>query len=331
MKTLWIPLTGVFETLQNFLGGTYVNDFNLFDRVYRVTTQAEPQFRANPKDIDNFYMRSENGEMVPLGTVVRTQTTTGPAFVQHYNLYRTAQINGSAALGYSSDEAIAAMEQVTQSALPAGYAYEWTGTAYQEKIAGGQAPMIFGLALVFVFVFVFLFLSALYESWAVPFAVLLAVPSAVFGAMAGQWLRGLENDVYAQIGLIMLIGLAAKNAILIVEYAKARRDRGMSITDASVEASRLRLRPILMTSFAFIFGVLPLALATGAGAASRNSLGTAVVSGMTAATALGILMIPVLYVMVQRRAERRSPLAEEPEAASGPALDHRPAHKADTP
>jgi hydrophobe/amphiphile efflux-1 (HAE1) family protein len=306
VKTLGVSVSEVFSALQTFLGGSYINDFNLYGRTYKVMLQADAGYRATPEDINEFYVRTNTGQMVPLRTVVTLHDIVGPTYTQRYNLYRAITINGSAAPGYSSGEAMAAMERVAARVLPTGYGFEWTGVALQEKQSGGESGKIFALALLFVF----LFLAALYESWSVPFAVLLIVPVAVFGAYSGQWLRGLENNVYAQIGLIMLMGLAAKNAILIVEFAKLAHDRGKPIVAAAKEAALLRLRPILMTSFAFILGVMPLVFASGAGSASRVALGTSVVSGMLVATVLGILMIPVFYVVIQRISERRHPFRD---------------------
>jgi len=298
-KTLGIPLSDIFGSLQTFLGGSYVNDFNLFGRTFRVTAQAEGEFRATPEAVNHLYVRSSTGQMVPLSTLVSIKTNSTSEYIERYNVFRAATINGSAAPGYSSGEAVAVMEQLAQT-LPAGFTFDWTGVTYQEKKSGGQAPYIFGLALLFVF----LVLAAQYESWAVPFAVLLGIPFAVFGAYLGLTVRGMANHIYAQIGLVMLIGLAAKNAILIVEFAKLAHERGMPLVEAAIEGSRLRLRPILMTSLAFILGTLPLVIATGAGAGARQVLGTAVVFGMLAATLIGIFITPVFYVLIQGLSER---------------------------
>jgi hydrophobe/amphiphile efflux-1 (HAE1) family protein len=301
-KTLGVSISSIFSSLQTFLGGTYINDFNLFGRTYKVTAQAQAEARAAPDAVNGLYVRTSRGDMVPLSTVVTINPKLGPEYIERYNVFRAVTINGSPAPGYSSGQATQAMEELARD-LPSGYGYDWTGTTYQEKIAGGQSGAIFGMAIVFVF----LVLAALYESWAVPFAVLLCIPFAVLGAYGGLALRGMQNDIYAQIGLVMLIGLAAKNAILIVEFAKLEYERGKSLAEASIAGARLRLRPILMTSFAFIFGSLPLATATGAGAAARRVLGTAVVFGMSAATLVGIFLIPVFYVLMQRLAERFRP------------------------
>ena len=299
-KTLGIPITDVFSTLQTYLGALYVNDFNKFGRVYRVFLQAEDASRARPEDITRLYVRTGGGAMVPLSTLVKVRPAVGPQTITHYNLFRTAEIDGAAAPGFSSGQAIEAMQRLAKEVLPEGMGYEWTGLAYQELKAGHQAPIIFALALACVF----LFLAAQYESWLMPLTVMLAVPLALLGALGAQWLRGLANDVYCQIGLVMLIGLASKNAILIVEFAKRRRKEGLSAQEAAMEAAHIRLRPILMTAFAFILGVVPLVLAGGAGANSRHSLGTAVFGGMIVSTLLTLLIVPVFYVVIEGLRER---------------------------
>jgi hydrophobe/amphiphile efflux-1 (HAE1) family protein len=301
MQTLGIPVADTYNTLQTFLGGLYVNDFNAFGRTWQVLVQAEQEFRANPEDINRFYARTAGGDMVPLGTLATVKPTAGPDVVYRYNRFRAIQMLGGPAPGYSSGQATQAMEELAASTLPFGYSYEWTGTTYQEKAAQGNEGVIFGFAAVMVF----LCLAALYESWSIPFAVILALPLGLFGALTAVWMRSYPYDIYTQIGIVTLIGLAAKNAILIVEFARTRREQGHSIRDAALEAARLRLRPILMTSFAFILGVVPMVIATGAGAASRRSLGTAVFGGMNAATLLAVFLVPVLYVVIQRIAERR--------------------------
>ena len=253
--------------------------------------------------------------MVPLSTLVSVKPKTGPDTISHYNLYRSVEIAGDTAPGVSSGQAIAAMQDIARRVLPPGMAYEWSGLAYQEIEVGGRAGFVFALSALFVF----LVLAAQYESWLVPLAVILAVPLGVLGALGSIWLRGYANDVYAQIGLALLIGLASKNAILIVEFAKERREHGMAIVEAAREAARLRFRPILMTSFAFILGSLPLVIATGAGAAGRHSIGTAVVGGMLAVTILGVLLVPAFYVAVERLAEWRRRDAKPPVEVSLPA------------
>ncbi len=300
--TLGVPLTDVFNTLQTYLGGLYVNDLNLFGRVYHVMVQAASQYRASASDIDRYYVRGTSGNMVPLSTLTTTSSITGPDVINRYNLFESIEINGAAAPGYSSGQAIAAMEKTAASVLPRGYGYDWTGLAYQEVTSRGQAPLVLGLAIVFVF----LLLAALYESWSVPLAVILIVPLGIFGALVGTLARGLQNDVYAQIGLVMVVGLAAKNAILIVEFAKVRYEHGDSIRHAAFEGARIRFRPILMTSFAFIFGVLPLVIATGAGSAARHSLGTSVLGGMIAATILGVLFVPTFFALIEELPWKRS-------------------------
>ncbi len=306
VKALGVQLNDVFQTLQVFLGSYYINDFNRFGRTFRVIAQAEADQLAKPDDIFNFYVRGAGGQMVPLSTLVRIQSMNGPQFFERFNIYSAATINGTVAPGYSTGQAMAVMEQIAAS-LPPGFDFSWSQASFQEKRTGGQTAYIFALSLLFVF----LVLAALYESWAMPAAILLVIPFGVFGAFLGLLLRGLENNVYTQIALIMLVGLAAKNAILIVEFAKLAHDRGQPIVQSALEGARLRLRPILMTSLAFIFGSLPLAIAVGAGAGARQSLGTAVVFGMLAATLVGIFYIPSFYVWRQRLAERRWPFLRE--------------------
>lgn len=297
-----VSIGDVFDTLQTYLGAYYVNDFNKFGRVYRVYLQAEGEARAVIDDVEKLYVRNNLGQMVPLGGLVTLSPAIGARNINHYNLFRAAGVNGAAAAGYSSAQAIQAMEAVAAETLPKSMGYEWTGNAYQEIKAGNVAPYIFALALIFVF----LFLAAQYESWSMPFMVILAVPLAMFGALAAQAIRGLENDVYCQVGLIMLIGLASKNAILIIEFARRRRAEGLTIEMAAMEAARIRLRPILMTAFAFILGVAPLVFSSGAGANARQSLGTAVFGGMFAATLLSLFVVPVFYVLIERLRERMS-------------------------
>jgi multidrug efflux pump subunit AcrB len=265
--------------------------------------QAEPEFRDERTDVDRYFVRSATtGAMVPLSTVASITPVSGPEVIFRYNRFRAVTILGSPAAGYSSGEAVKVMEDIAAKNLPAGYGYEWTGTTYQQKQAEGHEGFIFGFACLLVF----LFLAALYESWSVPFAVLFALPLGIFGALLAVYMRGYPYDIYTQIGIVTLIGLSAKNAILIVEFARtSHEEHGLTIVEAAMEAARLRLRPILMTSFAFILGVLPLFLATGASSASRRSLGTAVFGGMLAATLLAVLIVPVLYVVVEKMVERR--------------------------
>ena len=306
-KLLGLDLPDIFQTLQIFFGSLYVNDFNQFGRTFRVTVQAEQNARAQAGDISRLYVRNADGRMVPLSTLGDLKPTVGPEFISHYNAYGAALINGGPAPGYSSSQAIAAMQRAAAKVLPADYAYEWTGITYQELKAGSVAILVFAMALVFVF----LFLAAQYESFTMPFMVILAVPLALFGAVSALYLRGMQIDVYSQVGFVMLIGLSAKNAILIVEFAKRRRLEGHSIVDSAMEAGRLRLRPILMTAFAFILGVLPLMVAHGAGAASRQSIGTTVFGGMLAATLLSLICVPVFYALIERWREGREGREEQ--------------------
>lgn len=313
-KAKGLRLSDVFDSLQIYLGSLYVNDFNKYGRTYRVLLQAEKDARMVEEDIAKIHVRNQRGEMIPLSALVKTEPTVGPINVPHYNIYNAAQINGNPAPGFSSGQAIKAMEEVAKQALPEGIGFAWTGTVYQQLKAGDVAPYIFALSMVFVF----LFLAAQYESWAMPFMIILAVPTAMFGAAAALLLRGLDLNVYGQIGLVMLIGLAAKNAILIVEFAKQLHEKGETITDAAVHAAKMRLRPILMTAFAFILGVLPLAIATGAGENARRALGTTVLGGMIAAVAITIIVVPTFYVVIERLRERgaRKPVASDEVQAS---------------
>ncbi|KQW67150.1 multidrug efflux RND transporter permease subunit [Ensifer sp. Root127] len=314
-KLLGLNLPDIFSTLQIYFGSLYVNDFNLFGRTFRVTLQADQAARASASDLSRFYVRNSQGEMVPLNTLGSFKSTVGPETITHYNNYPSALINGAAAPGFSSSQAAAAMERVARTTLPRDYTFEWTGITYQEIRAGSIAALVFALALVFCF----LILAAQYESWSMPFMVLLSVPLALLGALSALWLRGMQIDVYSQIGFVMLVGLAAKNAILIVEFARRRREEGLDVVAAAAEAARLRLRPILMTAFAFILGVLPLMYAKGAGAASRQSIGTTVFGGMLAATVLTLIFVPVFYAVIEQWREGLSskPVGQshEPEAA----------------
>jgi HAE1 family hydrophobic/amphiphilic exporter-1 len=297
-KSLNIPLSQITTTLNVFMGSEYVNDFDYNNRTYRVFVQADQPYRMTAKDLHNFYVRSDSGQMIPLDNLVTVQESSGPPVISHYNLFRSVEIDGSAAPGYSSGQGVAAMDDLFNKTLVdakvTGMKYEWTGLTLDEIESGGKALIIFSLGVLVIY----LTLSAQYESFALPFIILLAVPMAVLGALGAVSLRGLSNDVYCQIGLVMLIGLSAKNSILIVEFAEQLRKKGRSIAEAAIEAGELRLRPILMTSFAFILGVLPLVFATGAGALGRHSVGTTIVGGMLLSTVLNLFFIPVLYVML---------------------------------
>jgi len=300
-RSLGLPLREVTDALQVFLGSSYVNDFDFNNRAYRVYAQADQRYRASPNDLRQLYARAASGQMVPLDTVVRLRETTAPQVISHFNLFRSAEITGNPAPGQSSGQAILAMQELAGQALPAGFDFAWAGQSLEELKSGSQAGVLFGLSVVLVY----LLLAAQYESWVLPLIILLSVPLAVLGALSAQFARGLANDVFCQIGLVLLVGLAAKNAILIVEFAEQLRGRGIGIAEAATEAARLRLRPILMTSLSFILGVLPLALATGAGAAARNSVGTAVAGGMLLSTILSVIFIPVLYVVIRTLAPGR--------------------------
>ena len=293
-KALNIPLSQITTTLNVFMGSEYVNDFDYNNRTYRVFVQADQTFRMTARDLHNFYVRSDSGTMVPLDNLVAIQESSGPPVISHYNLFRSVEIDGSAAPGYSSGQGLTAMQDLAGKFMMPGMTYAWTGLTLDEIESGGKALLIFGLGVLVIY----LTLSAQYESFALPFIILLAVPTAVLGALGAVSLRGLSNDVYCQIGLVMLIGLSAKNSILIVEFAEQLRAKGRSIADAAIEAGELRLRPILMTSFAFILGILPLVFATGAGALGRHSVGTTIVGGMLVSTVLNLFFIPVLYVML---------------------------------
>lgn len=294
-KSLAVPFTQITSALQIYMASQYVNDFDFNNRSYRVYVQADKEFRGQPRDLRQFYVRSDDGTMVPLDSIVKIHETTNPTVISHYNLFRSAEINGSAKPGFSSGQAIQAMERTAKQVLPLGYSYEWTGISLEEIESGSQSLLLFGLGLLVVY----LTLSAQYESFVLPFIILLSVPMAILGALSAQWARGLQDDVYCQIGLVMLIGLASKNGILIVEFAEQLQHGGMELFAAAVEAARLRLRPILMTSVAFILGVLPLVFATGAGSAGRHSVGTTVFGGMIVSTFLNLFIIPILYVMVR--------------------------------
>lgn len=295
-KVLQVDVDEILRTLQISIGSRYVNDFNAFGRTYRVYVQADKQFRSNPKDIEELYVRSAQGEMVPIGNLVKITSTTGPQTINHYNLFRSIEINGIAAPGYSSGQAIEAMESLAAEILPRTMGFEWSGISLEEIDSGGQAPLIFGLGLVLVF----LVLAAQYNNFVDPLIIILSVPLAILGALLAQSLRGLVNDIYCQVGLVMLIGLASKNAILIVEFANQLRDEGLPITKAVIEASLARFRPILMTALSTMLGIFPMVIATGAGSISRQSLGNTVFGGMVVATFLSLFIVPVLYIVITK-------------------------------
>jgi len=301
-KTLDIPLNDVFSTLQAYLGSAYVNDFNKFGRTWQVKVQADSEFRLKPEDIRQLEVRNSKGDMIPLGTLIRVDETLGPQTILRYNLYPAASITGNAAPGFSSGEALNLMEQMAKSKFPATMGFEWTGMSFQEKKVGNEAVVIFALAIVLVF----LVLAAQYESWSLPMAVLLVVPLALLGTVAALMMREFDNNIYTQIGIVLIIGLASKNAILIVELAAEQRAKGVAIFDSAVEASRLRFRAILMTAFSSVLGFLPLVVASGAGAASRQAIGTAVVGGMIAAVCMSLIFTPVFYAVMQSLSERFS-------------------------
>jgi HAE1 family hydrophobic/amphiphilic exporter-1 len=313
-KKMGVSVADVFNTLSTFLGSSYVNDFNLYGRNFRVMTQADSSYRSSLAGIEKFYVRNNQGNMIPLGSLITTKVIEAPAVISHYNIYRSIEITGTSKPGFTSGQAIEALQEVAKT-LPAGYGYEFSGMSREEIAAGNQQTKIFFISVIFVF----LFLAALYESWAVPFSVLFAVPIGAFGSILTlTLLSNLSNNVYAQIGLITLIGLSAKNAILIVEFAKERVDKGIDIVAATLQAVRLRFRPIVMTSLAFIFGVLPLAFATGAAAESRKTIGWTVFGGMMAATSLAIFVVPVLFVLITKLSygKKLKKLREEQEKQS---------------
>jgi HAE1 family hydrophobic/amphiphilic exporter-1 len=306
-----VAISDVYRTIQAFMGGVFTNYFNEFGRTWQVYVEAEAPYRSNLENVGQFYVRNSRGDTVPLSALVKFESRFGPEFTMRYNEYRSAQINGSAAPGYSSDQATSALEEVFRQTMPREMGFDYMGMSYQEQRArqGVPATVIFGFSLLFVF----LVLAALYESWSLPFSVLLGTSGAIFGAFGVLWLRRavaralypaymvqLENDVYSQIGLVMLIGLAAKNAILIVEFAKERYEKGQPLVEAALEAAKLRLRPVVMTSFAFILGCVPLWTASGAGSVARQIMGTIVIGGMLAASSVDILIVPANFYLVER-------------------------------
>ena len=304
---LGVNADDLFQTLEVYLGSQYVNDFNFLGRTYRVTAQADGEYRQDLHAISQLKARNAQGEMVPLGSVAAFQDTAGPYRVQHFNLFQAAAVQGGTQPGFSSGYGLEAMERLAAEVLPDGYAYQWTELAFQEKQAGDTAIFVFAAAVVFVF----LLLAAQYESWGLPLAVILIVPMCLLAAVSGLMMRGMAIDILGQVGFVVLIALAAKNAILIVEFARQNEEEGAGVIDAVVDAARVRLRPILMTALAFILGVVPLVIATGAGAEMRQSLGTAVFAGMLGVTAFGLIFTPIFYLLVRRFATTK------PEQADG--------------
>jgi HAE1 family hydrophobic/amphiphilic exporter-1 len=312
VEKLGVQLSDVNATIGVLLGGAFVNNLNQFGRQYKTYMMADADYRMRPEDLSKFFVRDNQGAMVPVGTLVSVRDTTGPQFTNHFNIFRAAEVSGVPATGYSSEQALDALEEVAKQTLPGDMGYEWSNISYQERASAGKAGMVFGMALLFVF----LILAAQYESWSLPFSVLLGTPWAVMGAFLGLYLARLfsetyVNNVFAQIGLVMLIGLNAKNAILIVEFAKMKREQGMDAFTAALEGAKLRLRPILMTSLAFILGVVPLLTATGAGSEARKVMGMAVFSGMIVATLIGLLLIPSMYVFIEKFGGKKSVPADD--------------------
>ena len=316
---LGVPVAEVYSALQAQFGSITVSQFNQFSRVWNVILQSDAPFRSDPSDITRLYTRSRDNQMVPLSALVKTEYVTGPDLVPHFNGFPAAQITGSAAPGYSSGDAIKAMEELAREVLPDGYDFAWSGMAFEEKKSGATSMAAFAFGLIIVF----LVLAAQFESWTLPGSVMTAVPFGILGALVFNWLRGLQNDVYFQIGLLVLIGLGAKNAVLRVTFAVELRQQGLSIMDATIKAGEERLRPIIMTSLAFILGVLPLAIATGAGANARHSIGTGIIGGMIGETTLAMLYVPLFFYIFDRLAER-SPTERETSPGGGIAAGHAP-------
>ncbi|OHX10575.1 RND transporter [Chromobacterium amazonense] len=305
-KALGVPINSVFDTMQSTFGALYVNDFNKFGRTFRVQLQSEAPFRTKVDDLRNVYVRSQTGQMIPLTALVNIRQTTGPEILERFNVFPASKVVGGPAPGYSSGQALAALEDVAKETLPEGYTLAWTGSAFQEKSTSGSSALVFGFGMIMVF----LILAAQYERWSLPISVLMAVPFAVFGALMANWLRGLANDVYFQVALVTLIGLSAKNAILIVEFAVQKMEEGLSAMDAALEAARLRFRPIVMTSLAFVLGCVPLAISSGAGSASRHSIGTGVIGGMLSATFIATFFIPLFFILIMKLGKQKTPQAK---------------------
>lgn len=295
--SMGVALSDVYTTLQSTIGSVYINDFNRSGKTYRVQVQADQQFRKQPSDITALYVRNQQNQLIPLSVLAKVEFKTGPENLERFNGFVAAKITGSAASGISSGEAIQAVQEIGASVLPDGYQVEWTGQAYQEQNSGSTTSLAFGFAILMVF----LILAAQYEKWSLPMAVILSIPFALLGAYGAIWLRGMPNDIYFQIGLVVLVGLAAKNAILIVEFAQQQRDKGMSLIDASLQAAKLRFRPIVMTSLAFTLGVFPLVVSQGAGSAARQSMGTGVFGGMLVATFVATIFVPLFFLMLSSR------------------------------
>ncbi|MDH4105691.1 MAG: efflux RND transporter permease subunit, partial [Gammaproteobacteria bacterium] len=319
-ETIGAPIADVYGALQSLFGSLYVSQYNKYGRVWQVVLQAEPEFRNSPEDLRNIYVRGRSGEMVPLDAVTTARFTSGPDLIPRFNGFPAAKVSGNPAAGYSTGQAIAAMEKVAAT-LPEGFGIAWSGQAYEERKSGSASTLVFAFGLIMVF----LILAAQYESWSLPGSVMTAVPFGVLGALLAVWLRGMENDVYFQIGLVTLIGLAAKNAILIVEFAVLERAKGLSIVESAVAGARARLRPIVMTSLAFTAGAIPLAIASGAGSASRHSIGTGVIGGMVGATTLALFFVPLFYVLISQLSEKffppKAPAAVEPPAPPPPGAE----------